>query len=45
MSKTVKKNWNLPNTEELEKKYEELLKQSPDTKSFVNDAEIETFLM
>ena len=32
MRKSVKKNWNLPNAEELDRKFEELVKQNPDTK-------------
>ena len=30
MRKSVKKNWNLPNAEELDRKYEELLKATVD---------------
>jgi hypothetical protein len=44
MRKSVKKNWNLPNAEELDRKYEELLKTNPDTKLLQTQSEIETFL-
>jgi hypothetical protein len=45
MKKSVKKNWNLPNTEELERRYEELIKQSFDIKSLKTKEEIDSFLL
>ena len=40
MRKSVKKNWTLPNTEELERRYDELLKQPFDTKTLKTPEEI-----
>lgn len=44
MRKSVKKNWNLPNAEELDRKFEELMKAPFDTKTLKTPAEIDAFL-
>lgn len=44
LRKSVKKNWTLPNTEELERRYDEMLKQPFDTNTLKTPEEIQLFL-
>lgn len=44
MRKSVKKNWNLPNAEELDRKYEELLKATVEAPNANNPEKVQQFL-